>query len=147
MRAAFREALDEHTGPVLKALAQSAQCLGKDGHADRKLFLQLVGIDAESEEEVIGVSSRRAAAEAMSDAELIAMFEGREHMLPIGVLRRLGKDPDAELDKGVHPDVGRASDKPMTTQRFGHPSTLSPDSNAGARLRPLIALMFGDGAD
>jgi hypothetical protein len=58
---------------------------------------------AETEEEVTGVNSRGAAAAAMSDAELIAMFEGREHLLPVGVLRRMGKDPDAEIDKGAPP--------------------------------------------
>src|SRR3712207_5416410 len=38
MSDACRHALDEHTGPVLQALADSAKVLGKDGHPDRKLF-------------------------------------------------------------------------------------------------------------
>src|SRR5690606_10135212 len=38
--AACRMALADQVGPVLEALASSALMPGKDGHADRKLFLE-----------------------------------------------------------------------------------------------------------
>jgi hypothetical protein len=37
----------------------------------------------------------------MTDEQLLEMFKGREERLPIGVLRRLGRDPDAAADAPV----------------------------------------------
>ena len=95
MNAAFREALDEHTGPVLRALAKSAQCLGKEGHADRKLFLQLIGFTADGAQDANDGQGSSKDVDSLSDAELVGLFEGREHLLPPGVQRRLGMDPEA----------------------------------------------------
>lgn len=93
----YRTLCDDRLAPVLDALTESAMLLGKDGHADRKLFLELLG------EYAPGQPREEAAkpGERMTDDELLAAFEGRMHLLPPGVLRRLGRDPDAHTDKAA----------------------------------------------
>lgn len=97
---AYRQCCNEELSAVLDALIASAKLLGKDGHADRKLFLELLG------EYQPGSGGRGGDGEEpkkpthrMSDEELLAAFEDKPHLLPVGVLRRLGKDPDAASDE------------------------------------------------
>jgi hypothetical protein len=94
--AAYRTACDDQLGPVLHALCESAKQIGRDGHQDRKLYLELLGIH----DEQAAARKRREEEETkpsqtMTDQELIDAFAGREHLLPPGVQRRLGIDPDA----------------------------------------------------
>lgn len=93
----YRELCDEHLAPVLDALTQSALLLGKDGHQDRKLYLELLGeyVPGQQREDA------KKPGEQMTDEELLAAFEGRMHLLPPGLLRRMGRDPDAEKDKAA----------------------------------------------
>ncbi|HWE97579.1 MAG TPA: hypothetical protein VG269_26725 [Tepidisphaeraceae bacterium] len=93
---AYRTACDDQLGPVLNALCESAKLHGREGHQDRKLYLELLGIH----DEQAAARKRREEEETkpshnMTDQELIDAFAGREHLLPPGVQRRLGIDPDA----------------------------------------------------
>jgi hypothetical protein len=101
---AVRDAVGDRLGPVLDSLAKSAEILGKDGHADRKLFLELVGEyeppTSRSKIEIETESKEKKPAAHMSDEELLGAFEGRENLIPAGVLRRLGRDPDQEKADG-----------------------------------------------
>lgn len=98
---AFREALDEHLGPILHTLAESAKVVGREGHSDRKLYLELIG-------EYDPVAARERAKEPptpnrdrMTDEELLKAFEGRMELLPPGVKRRLGMDPYAPFNQNI----------------------------------------------
>lgn len=101
MATAMQAAAGDLLGPVLDVLAHSALVEGKDGHQDRKLFLQLHGLVGDNlpgqrrkgDEEQAAKKGRD-----MTDAELIAAFEGREHLMPPGLQRRLGRDPDRASD-------------------------------------------------
>ena len=97
MSHAAREALDEHLWPVLHSLAESAKVVGREGHPDRKLFLELLGEydPAAAKERRLEEQQQKAKAnyQVMSDAELIAAFEGRPELLPPGVRRRMGLEP------------------------------------------------------
>lgn len=97
--AVFTQSCDDALGPVLHALVRSAQLEGKEGHQDRKLYLGLLGI---YEPGVIGGRGKeedeKKPASTMTDAELIAHFADRPHLLPAGVQRRMGIDPDAAKD-------------------------------------------------
>ena len=105
MARACMEALDEHTGSVLDALAESAQAPGRSGHQDRKLFLQLVGHEAS----VAAVKEKEVEAEEKqhTSAEFIDMFmehhKGREHvlryLLPPGYRRVMGLDPNVPRER------------------------------------------------
>ena len=105
--AACSESLQEHLGPVLHALAESALAIGRHGHQDRKLFLELVGFTAAAVAQKDQEGSQKHGA-VMSDAELLACFEGREELLPPGLLRRLGRDPDAHLDRRFIESTGES---------------------------------------
>jgi hypothetical protein len=98
--AACRDALVDHLGPVFEALAFSASLNGKEGHSDRKLFLEVTGHYCPSSRVSLdaGDAVKKPAAE-MSDEQLLMAFEGREQLLPPGVLRRLGRDPDHAFDQ------------------------------------------------
>lgn len=103
-QAACKRALDSFLGPVLHALGTMAAEVSRHGHADRRLYLEMLGLyrrggAAQSDEEV----SPGKPGDKMSDEELLACFEGREDLLPPGLLRRLGRDPDAHLDKTPMP--------------------------------------------
>lgn len=83
----YRRLCDNRLGEVLAALVDSAMLPGKDGHPDRRLYLELLGeyrpgMDVNDER-------TRKPGERMTDEELIQAFEGREHLLPPGVKRRL----------------------------------------------------------
>lgn len=90
----YRDLCGERISLVLDALAESATILGKDGHPDRKLFLELVG----EYQPGAMIEPDKKPGEKMTDDELVAAFSDRPHLLPPGVLRRLGRDPDAHLD-------------------------------------------------
>jgi hypothetical protein len=101
---AVRDAVGDELGPVLDSLVKSAKAVGRDGHYDRKLYLELMG-----EVRGDGRGWRRGGPEeeednpqkgggTMTDAEILDAFEGRQHLLPPGVQRRLGRDPDAATD-------------------------------------------------
>jgi hypothetical protein len=98
VNAACRQTLDEFLGPVLHALGTMASEASRDGHPDRKLYFELVGFTAEAlaAHDQAGMAK---ADEELTDEELLACFEGQEHLLPPGLLRRIGKDPDAHLDR------------------------------------------------
>ena len=117
-RDAYLELVCEDLGAVIDVTVQSALVEGKDGHPDRKLVLAMAGlIDG------TGTAGRARETEQpqkrgreMSDAELLLHFEGREHLLPAGVLRRLGKDPDAAKDEARVPPPPEAQDRAQTTR-------------------------------
>lgn len=95
---AYRDCCNDELSGVLNALIQSAKLLGRDGHQDRKLFLELLGEyspdGSGSSGTVDGKPGHR-----MSDDELLAAFDGLPHLLPVGVLRRMGKDPDVNEEQ------------------------------------------------
>lgn len=94
------EALTDHVAPVLSVLATSAALPGRDGHPDRKLFLEVAGMyQPASRVQVEGAGGERRAAADLTDEQLVMAFEGREQLLPVGVLRRLGRDPDLGFDQ------------------------------------------------
>lgn len=93
-RRAYRDCCGNELGRVLQALIQSAVIEGKDGHPDRKLYLELLGEYEPRSRVKIEEGPQKTGAE-MSDGELLAAFEGREHLLPPGVQRRLGRETDA----------------------------------------------------
>lgn len=99
MNRVYFRALCSSMGAVLEALTDSAVITGKRGHADRKLFLELVGMyEPTTSKEAYSASEAAQPVSALTDEELMEMFKGREEQLPIGVLRRLGRDPDAAAD-------------------------------------------------
>jgi hypothetical protein len=107
-REAFEAATGDFTGPVFDALVATAMLEGRDGDHARKLFFQLNGMHTEG---VAGVGNRRrdddeqdkVQGAEMTDQELLGAFEGREHAMPPGILRRLGRDPDAASDRPAVP--------------------------------------------
>jgi hypothetical protein len=102
MNDVYFRALSTHVAAVLHALAESAIIHGRKGHADRKLLLELVGLYEPTTSEAADSATRTAEpVSAMTDEQLLEMFRGREERLPIGVLRRLGRDPDAAADAPV----------------------------------------------
>jgi hypothetical protein len=110
---AFRDAAADAFGPILDVLVTSALAEGKEGHADRKLYLQLTGaIDGNgaggrSRDEETPV--KRGA--EMTDQELLLAFEGRMDLLPPGLQRRLGQDPDVAKDEPpIPPPTQEAKD-------------------------------------
>lgn len=117
MATAMQAAAGDLLGPVLDVLAHSALVEGKDGHQDRKLFLQLHGLVGDNlpgqrrgkEEEQAQKKGRD-----MTDGELIAAFEGREHLMPPGLLRRLGRDPDRATDLPRIPPPPEAAEEQAT---------------------------------
>jgi hypothetical protein len=98
------EALDECTGSVMEALAESAQAPGRSGHADRRLFLQFVGHDKSAA--TLREQEQEEEKKPITDAELIAMLmdahKGREHVLryvlPNGIRKVIGLDPTVPLE-------------------------------------------------
>lgn len=98
---AVREALDEHLGPILHSLAESAKAIGREGHPDRKLYLELIGEYDPAAARERANEPPRPDPQRMTDEELLRAFEGRMELLPPGVLRRMGKDPDAHRDREV----------------------------------------------
>ena len=98
---AFRDAIGDAMGPVLEALVKSAGIVGRDGHPDRKLYLDLCGVTAGTAagDDDDDKSKGKPGAE-MSDAELLAAFAERPELIPPGVLRRMGTDPDTEKTNG-----------------------------------------------
>jgi len=96
---AFRQTCDEELGPILDALCSSAKFLGKEGHQDRKLYLGLLGIYEQGSvaggRRSVEEEEHKSPTQTMTDAEMLAHFAGREHLLPPGVQRRLGVDPDS----------------------------------------------------
>lgn len=94
----YRRLCDEHLAGVLESLTRSAKLDGREGHQDRRLFLELLGEYVPGQ--IVDEHARKPT-EKMTDAELIQAFEGREHLLPPGVLRRLGRDPNAVHDKPI----------------------------------------------
>ena len=113
--AACRRALDDHLGPILNALVESAQIVGKEGHPDRKLFLELQGSVQPGASVEVSEEMKKPAA-VMSDQELLEAFVGREHLLPAGVLRRLGRDPDSGLDKPNQPKEAKDGNRKRAGQ-------------------------------
>lgn len=100
--AACIEALADDLGPVFDALGRSALLEGRDGHGDRKLFLEVAGLYTPGSR--VSVSTDAADAnkgDVMSDEALLAAFAGRESLLPPGVRRRIGKDPDSPAGKAA----------------------------------------------
>lgn len=101
-RQAWQACCRNDLGSIMQALVDSAVIVGRDGHRDRKLFLELVGEYEPGQRlhiEENGSGPKKPGAE-MSDEELVLMFEGREHLLPPGVQRRLGIKPNAGKDAG-----------------------------------------------
>jgi hypothetical protein len=96
---AVREALDEHLGPILHSLAESAKAIGREGHPDRKLYLELIGEYDPAAAKERAKETPLSDPQRMTDEELLNAFAGRMELLPPGVLRRMGKDPDAHLDR------------------------------------------------
>jgi hypothetical protein len=89
--AACRKALNGHLGPVLAALSESAATPAHKNFLDRKLFLELVGMYPPEPGSILPVSCQGLAdVDAMSDEELLKVFEGAEHRLPPGLRRRMG---------------------------------------------------------
>jgi hypothetical protein len=96
---AFRDACGDHLGPVLQALCESAVIVGKDGHSDRKLFLELVGQYEPGASRRTPEEQTKPKTGELSDAELLALFDGRQQLLPPGVQRRLGLTPTLTPEK------------------------------------------------
>jgi hypothetical protein len=106
MARACTEALDEHTGSVFEALAESAQAPGRSGHPDRRLFLQLVGheatVAAVKEEEAEAQEEKQFTNADLVDT-LMEAHKGREHVLryvlPPGYRRIMGLDPNVPRER------------------------------------------------
>ena len=93
MTDACREALDEYTGSVLQALADSASAPGRSGHADRKLFLQLVGHYVPGAKGPVEAEPEPEEQPAMTIEEVVEWYKGAEDRLPPGIKRLIGLDP------------------------------------------------------
>jgi hypothetical protein len=107
--AAIKDAVGDRLGEVLEALLLSALIPGRDGHPDRKLYLELTGHYEQSSKLKLQEEGPKKKGQEMTDDELLAQFEGREDLLPPGLLRRLGRDPDA--DETVTPKHGGSNGK------------------------------------
>lgn len=102
--------LFEYLGPVLHALTETAKLPGRKGHLDRKLYLELVGFTA-PERPSPEVGGTPKSAEAMTDAELLACFEGHEYLLPASLRQKLGLHLAADADQRPCPPASA----PVTT--------------------------------
>jgi len=111
---AYRDCCADELAPVLDALVQSAKEIGREGHQDRKLLLELLGEYDAGTRGRGDVETQTKAGSRMSDEELVAAFADKPHLLPVGVLRRLGKDPDADADAGADADAETRNPKPET---------------------------------
>jgi hypothetical protein len=97
---AWRQMIANDRGLIYDALLRSATIEGREGFQDRKLALELYGdyqpglrVDTGP-----GGAGEKKVGKDLTDAELVAMCEGREHLLPPGVRRRLGIDPRQATD-------------------------------------------------
>jgi len=93
--AAWRECCRDRLGEVMESLLNSAIIVGREGHQDRKLLLELLGeytpgLKVEGEQR--SDAGTRGALEDCSDEQLLLLFEGKVHLLPPGVQRRLGHE-------------------------------------------------------
>jgi hypothetical protein len=80
----------EDLGRVLAVLVQSAQMPGRDGHADRKVYLEMMGMYQPAAMAHVEVKAEaRASSRDLSDEQLLEVFHGNEQHLPPGVRRRL----------------------------------------------------------
>jgi hypothetical protein len=77
-------------GKVLGVLVQSAQMPGREGHADRRVYLEMMGMYQPAASAHIEVKAEaRASTGDLSDEQLLEMFRGNEQHLPPRVRRRL----------------------------------------------------------
>jgi len=88
-----RDLCYESLGPILDALVTCAAIPTKEGHQDRKLYLELIG-EHVSGEKVHQEEKKKS--DGLSDGEIVLRFEGKPHLLPPGVRRRLGLDPNTD---------------------------------------------------
>jgi hypothetical protein len=80
----------EDLGKVLAVLVQSAQMPGREGHADRKVYLEMMGMYQPAARAHVEVKAEaRASSGDLSDEQLLELFRGNEQYLPPGVRRRL----------------------------------------------------------
>ena len=69
---------------------QSAQMPGREGHADRKVYLEMMGMYQPAATAHVEVKAEaRASSGDLSDEQLLELFRGNEQHLPPGVRRRL----------------------------------------------------------
>jgi hypothetical protein len=85
-----RECVREDLWKVLAVLVQSAQMPGREGHADRKVYLEMMGMYQPAATAHVEVKAEaRASSGDLSDEQLLELFRGNEQHLPAGVRRRL----------------------------------------------------------
>jgi hypothetical protein len=88
--AAWRDCVHEDMGKVLAVLVQSALMPGREGHADRKVYLEMMRMYQPAASTHVEVKAEaRVSSGDLSDEQLLELFRGNEQHLPSGVRRRL----------------------------------------------------------